>query len=1369
MKKTAIVFIAAAVGVLGFLLNSHAAELSGISAKHATFALSFALFGLYSGLMLDTWKARRQISLDDRATGSSSPQSTIPALVALTKELTNNCGNLSIFLTAACECFLTITKVDRVNILLCHKNPSKFICFRNISRTEGETSTGEEIDAQACKSYLEHLQREGFLCINDLQMNPESATLVPDHLIDLQTNSFLSIPVVLDDRALGIVQLESGENWSSEDIQFAEAVTCLLSKALQEFELRQIVEELKRTDGTYRSAIENAAGVPYRLRLTDRRYEFIGSGLESLVGIPASEFTLDTMKNMTREVVFTDKTGPSDPLEYVNAFSNGKLSHYRADVRVETPDGRIKWLSDCSIPIYDDSGVVIGSLGILQDVTERKISEDALRVSEEKYRLLVESLNEGLFVEDDNGIITYANRKFCEMLGYERDEILNRSTSDFLTQESLENLVHHGKRRGENENSLEVEWQTKNHLIITALISPIAIPDVANQQTLKISAVVDITRRVKAERAVLEHNEHLRILNEVAKIVTGSRTSKEIAERLLNVIRRSMTCDAFSLCQYVENHDRLVPLCCFDTIDREIVEVTDRGLVEKPDRILSRVIAEREPILIQRGQSQHQDENSEEKCFRFPSVIFVPLVVNERTIGLISIQSNEFHAYTEKNLDLLIAIAQQTGPALEASLLSEKISQSEEQEREFGEKLTRLIKLTNILTSSDSLDTLSRKAVELGRTQLGFDRISLWYMSDKPGIAVGSFGVSETGEVRDERKSRVEYIPGAPMSIILDKTRPWVTVEQAALSDHKGKVVGKGTLAASAIWDGENVIGCLCADNLLSHKKIDDRHARLLRLYGSVIGTLYSRKAAEQALRESDVIYRTAIENASGVPYRLRFEDWNYDFVGSGLQTILNIKPDELDYECFQKMVREMVVADSQGPTDPERYKSAFLSGKLSLYRMDLKVQLKDESNKWLNDTQIPYYDNNGKMIGVLGILQDITQRKKAEEERHRLESQIQHSQKLESLGILAGGIAHDFNNLLMGILGNADLALMEVPTASPARENMKQIETAALRAADLTRQMLAYSGKGQFMIQPLNLSKLIEEMAHLLEVSISKKAILRYDFKYELPSVQADPSQLRQVFMNLITNASDALEDNSGIITIRTDVIQVDRYYFANTYLNENLPEGTYVFAEISDTGCGMTPEVQAKIFDPFFTTKFTGRGLGLAAVLGIVRGHQGAIRVYSNDNLGTTFKVLFPCSDEEAIPFKIDEAELGQWRGQGTILIVDDEEIVLAVARQSLEGAGFEVLVAHDGQEGVDMFKENSGQISAVVLDMTMPCMNGEETFREIRRIRADATVILSSGYNEQEATTRFAGKGLSGFIQKPYRPVELVKQLRSILAKN
>ncbi len=405
----------------------------------------------------------------------------------------------------------------------------------------------------------------------------------------------------------------------------------------------------------------------------------------------------------------------------------------------------------------------------------------------------------------------------------------------------------------------------------------------------------------------------------------------------------------------------------------------------------------------------------------------------------------------------------------------------------------------------------------------------------------------------------------------------------------------------------------------------------------------------------------------------------------------------------------------------------------------------------------------DGTIIGRAWDFVDVTDLKRSEKERGALAARVQHAQKLESLGVLAGGIAHDFNNLLVGILGNAELALETLPRREPARNFLEGIATTARRAAELANQLLAYAGKGRFVVSTFDLNALIEELSSLLEASISKKACLRFDLAGEAPSLEADATQIRQVVMNLITNASDAIGDGEGAISIRTGVMAVDRAYLSKTFLDEELPEGRYVFFEVDDSGRGMDAETKRRMFDPFFSTKAVGRGLGMAALLGIVRGHQGAIRVSTQPGAGTTIRVLFPASGREAPPVASEPGTT--WRCSGKVLVVDDEPVVREVAEAILSGAGFEVLTARDGVEALEVVRRQGDELVAVLLDLAMPHLDGAETARELRRMCPGIKILLCSGYSELAVDQLVASGEVSGFLHKPYRPSALIDELRKL----
>lgn len=404
----------------------------------------------------------------------------------------------------------------------------------------------------------------------------------------------------------------------------------------------------------------------------------------------------------------------------------------------------------------------------------------------------------------------------------------------------------------------------------------------------------------------------------------------------------------------------------------------------------------------------------------------------------------------------------------------------------------------------------------------------------------------------------------------------------------------------------------------------------------------------------------------------------------------------------------------------------------------------------------------------ICAFARDIRERERAAEERCRLEAQLRQAQKLESLGVLSGGIAHDFNNILSAILGHADLAREELPDGSPVRENLEEIARAARRAADLCRQLLAYSGRGRLEIRPLDLGRLVDEMEHMLRVSVSKKAALQLRRGENLPAVEADAAQIRQVVMNLVINGSEAIGDDSGLVTVTTSLVAGGGALPAGGWLPGPVGETPGVLLEVADTGPGMDRHTLGRIFDPFFTTKFTGRGLGLSTVLGIVRGHGGAIRTDSEPGKGTVFQVFFPASSRLPETEQPEPVSRFPVSGRGTVLLVDDEQPVRDMARRMLERLGLTVLTARDGREALEIFRLHASEIDGVLLDLTMPEMDGSEVFRELRKLRPGVKIILTSGYGEDEFSRRFSGSESVGFLEKPYTFRALSEKLLGMLGE-
>ena len=504
------------------------------------------------------------------------------------------------------------------------------------------------------------------------------------------------------------------------------------------------------------------------------------------------------------------------------------------------------------------------------------------------------------------------------------------------------------------------------------------------------------------------------------------------------------------------------------------------------------------------------------------------------------------------------------------------------------------------------------------------------------------------------------------------------------------------------------------------------------------------RRRAEEQLRASEARLRAVIAN---IPVILLAFDQTGRFTfieGRGLEALGGLSGDFIGRSVFE-FARDL-------PRVTEAIHLA-LGGEaphmvVEMYQRVFEV--------WLSPLASP----QGELNGVIGVAVDVTEREHTEEALRR-------AQKMESLGLLAGGIAHDFNNLLVAILGQTSLALSLLSGDSPARAPIEKAVTASRRAADLTRQLLAYSGRGQFEHRVIKLNELIQENLHLFEVAVPKTVTLRSDLAAALPLIMGDAGQLKQVIMNLIINAAEAIGDQVGLVVVRTRRQNLTAAETVRWQIGDEPPlPGDYVLLIVQDNGQGMDAETLSRVFDPFFSTKFTGRGLGLAAVLGIVRGHSGGLKVASEPNAGTTFEIILPValvnSEEPTMPAALQEAGLTQQ----FVLVIDDEQAVRDAVTDILELEGMAVMVAPDGRTGIDLYRQRQAEIGLILLDLSMPGLNGEETFRELRQTNAHAQVLLSSGYSRDEVAARFAGQNDVGFIQKPYDVEQLLREVKRYL---
>lgn len=529
----------------------------------------------------------------------------------------------------------------------------------------------------------------------------------------------------------------------------------------------------------------------------------------------------------------------------------------------------------------------------------------------------------------------------------------------------------------------------------------------------------------------------------------------------------------------------------------------------------------------------------------------------------------------------------------------------------------------------------------------------------------------------------------------------------------------------------------------------------LFLIFGSHVQyTMNKRKAADDALREGEEKYRTILESIEEGCFETDINS-NLTFFNNPFLIILGYSRDELLGVNTAKYTSPDTAAKMKHITERLRE-----TGKPENVT-DYDVICKDGSNVSLELSVSLRKDQDGLPMGYRGVLRDVSERKQTEEEKHKLENQLQQASKMESIGTLAGGIAHDFNNILMGIQGNASLMLLKIESDHPNYEKIKNIEKYVQNGTELTKQLLGFARRGKYLIKATDLNEIIEKSSSLF-ARTKKEIRVHTELSEDLWSAEVDRGQIEQVLLNLYVNAWQAMS-TGGDLYLQTENIILDRSYL-KPYKVE---PGRYVKISVSDTGVGIDKETQERIFEPFFTTKEMGRGtgLGLASVYGIIKSHGGYINVYSEKEKGTVFTIYLPAS-EKAAHKEIESGPAAIIKGSGTILLIDDEEMILDVGIELLEELGYTVKSAMSGAEAIDVFKGERGKIDLIIMDMIMPGMGGGETFDRLKEIDPDIKVLLSSGYSINGQATKILRRGCDGFIQKPFNMNQLAEKVQRIL---
>ena len=850
----------------------------------------------------------------------------------------------------------------------------------------------------------------------------------------------------------------------------------------------------------------------------------------------------------------------------------------------------------------------------------------------------------------------------------------------------------------------------------------------------------------------------------------GSLDVRETLPAVLNLSRRLIDAEAYAVWRFGEGLWRIE---CAYGLSGEFRQSTLRTSPEWSGSLQALAVPDltREPLVASRLELLRREG--------IASILAVPMPIRGKAAGTITFYYRRPREFRAEEVRLASALANLAGAAIGSAELHEEQKRSRLLAEDARRRASFMAEASTLLNSSLDYETTLASVARLAVPHIA-DWCTVDILGEDGVLRPLALAHADPSSVEWANQLRLRYPPdpGAPggTHAVVRTGVPELVAEvtdemlAAAAKDEEHlrllRQVGFTSYMCVPLIARGHALGSIAFVSAESGRKYGAADLALAedlarraamavdnaRLYGKARSEREALERALQQLRENEERLTLALEAG-----RMGIWDWNIATNElkwtDELEHIHGFAPGTFpgDFEGFVSVMH---------PED----RSGFLARvrraveEVAHFETEFRVTWPDGSERWVMGKGEAFAGPDGKACRMIGLGLDLT-------ERRRLEEKLRDAQKFESIGLLAGGIAHDFNNLLTGILGNASVVAEMLPAGDPAQAMLHDVVSSSERAADLTRQLLAYSGKGRFVVERLDVSAAVRGIRDLIAATIPKKARLELWLGESLPQIEADASQFQQVVMNLAINAAEAIGDEAGALAIATGWERIGEASPAGDGQADDLEAGTYVWVEVSDSGSGMDKETIARIFDPFFTTKFTGRGLGLAAVSGIVRAHGGTIRVTSTPGLGSTFRVLFRAAATAAVAAG-DAGVFADLRGAGLVLVVDDEEVVRHAAEASLRRYGYDVLAAGNGAEGVALFRARAPEIAVVLLDMTMPVMGGEQALELLKQIRPEVPVIASSGYNEVEAARRFPPGLLAGFIQKPYTAAALAGKIRAAL---
>ncbi len=1048
-----------------------------------------------------------------------------------------------------------------------------------------------------------------------------------------------------------------------------------------------------------------------------------------------------------------------------------------------------------------------GTIGVCvqEDITEAKRAQEALRESEEKFRRIAESALVGVSLFDGD-LFAFSNDTMTQITGYTPGELAGRGREDltkmFFGEGSHASIYAELLRLDSDEDSAKpVVFEDVNirhkdggdrwaRLMVTRLVP--------NQSYPRLFVCVETTDRKRAELALKESEEKFRCVAESAPVgialfdgkryTYANETMQCLVGHRLDEFNSWSPAERLERTYAKEDHARLAAVLV--TIDSDPKNFKSLQLndirVKQKDGSFRWVNALWSPLAPGRGypmmvmavdvtERKHTElalRESEEKFRGVAESAYVGIALydgtrytymNQAFSKIVGYRLRDLEGKTQDEIMQLVFDDVDHPRMLAArSALDNAITQHEPVDLEdvrirHQDGSFRWVSLKFSRLSPDQ--SMPRMTVCVGMTQRKLAEMALKESEEKfRGVAESAYvGIALYDGTRYTYMNQAfSQIVGYRLRDIEGKTRDEIMQLLFDDVDHPRVFAARSALD-NAITQHEPAglddVRIRHQDG--SFRWVSLRFSRLSPDQSmprmTVCIDITARKQMEDALRRSEAQLKLIFNSTSDMqvlfrvesPDRFIVEAANKTYVETMRSLFPHMPTSILGCERGELLAALGLTAE-QFAAELPKYREA-IERRTSI---SYEIPFVTKGQSMILDVTIePVVDETGRCTHLLWDGRDIS-------ERRRIEARIQQTQRLESLGVLTSGIAHDFNNLLAGILGNADLAREDAPAAGPLRESIDQIEVAARRAADLVRQMLAYSGRGNFVVRRVRLSDMVRELAKLLEVTLSKKATLHFDLDDTAPPIAADATQIQQVIMNLITNASDAIGDQPGTITLRSGAVEYAEEALRAYAPHEPPRPGLFVFLEVTDTGCGMDAATLDRMFDPFFSTKFTGRGLGLAAVLGIVRGHHGGLLVSSRVGHGTTFRVIFPAVGPESPAADTPAPEATHVPSRAaTLLIVDDEPRMRDFLVRALQRSGHEVLVAADGRQALEVYDRHKGRIDAVLLDITMPEMGGGDVLRALHQRSPGLPVMLMSGFTEAETRGQFGHSSYAGFLQKPF----------------